>query len=77
MILHLKILRPLEVMDRYDEYYGNEKIKLRELKKWADIYNDWDQYRYSAVFSVASNSEEIKELHGLNEQDELLLKMLQ
>lgn len=64
----------LEVMDRYgDEYYGNEKIKLRELKKWADIYNDWDQYRYS-VFSVDSNSEDIKKLHGLNEQDELLLK---
>ena len=70
------IAKQLEVMDKYStDYYDEENVKLRELKKWADIYNNWDQYRYS-VFSVHSNSEDIKKLHGLNDQDKLLLEQV-
>lgn len=66
------IEKQIKIMNKYrDKYYFDEIDKLVHLKEWADIYNDWDQYRYSVFFK---HSEDIKKIHGLNDQDKLLLE---
>ena len=69
------IEKQLKVMRKYSkEYYDGDEIdKLEKLKNWADIYNDWDQYRYS---DVSKHIKVIASVHDLGERHELVLNEL-
>lgn len=59
------IKKQLDVMDKFStEYYDEEIVKLRELKKWADIYKAWDQFRYSEVLKYIDDITIIHKLDG-------------
>ncbi len=66
--------RQLRAMGQYSEdYYGKEIDELNKLKKWAEIYNYWDQYNYS---EVSKSVEDVVTVHGPDKRGKSLLEQI-